>query len=241
MFASLILVGTVHQDPLGTIRLSEFFQAHGPDCILLELSRYGLDFREKNQVLLHRALNRNVRQVSRESGICLKALMKHPQVASMRRQMSLPFEFRASRHYSLATGTPVFLIDRSHFSRGWIRLWPELISPRNLHGLVAGVPQPPTPFSLRYEQAARLMGMSTPWHCRNVCTVSSSSEHEWVKRERHLARKTARILANRNPRRPVFVGGWEHLVRGGHRPTLRDYLGVQEHQCTLLDRVSARS
>jgi len=75
--SELILVGTVHQDPLGTIRLSEFFQAHGPDCILLELSRYGLEFREKNQVLLHRALNRNVRQVSRESGICLKALMKH--------------------------------------------------------------------------------------------------------------------------------------------------------------------
>lgn len=235
-FDNLILLGTVHGDPRGRARLLEFYSFCRPDCILLEFSRHGLDFRLRKQSRLHKDLNDNLRQVSLESGISLKALMKHPEVAAIRKQISLPFEFRASRHYSLAAGIPLCLIDRSDFSRQWIRFWPDLIAPQNLEFLVSSQMQAQGSYSGRYEQAALLMGIGRAGRSRHCLGGSLSPDFEWVKREHHLARKTAAILSKREPRRPVFVGGWRHMVQGECRPTLRDYLNVPVHQCLLLDR-----
>lgn len=238
LFANLILLGTVHRDPLGMARLAQFYRTYVPDCILLEFSRHGLDFRLENQSRLHKSLKDNLRQVSLESGVSLKALIKHPQVAAIRRQISLPFEFRASRQYSMAKGIPVCLIDRSDFSRQWIRAWPELIAPQNLRFLVSTQLRAQGSCSCQYEQAAFLMRIVRPGHSRCCLKASFSKDVVRVKRERHLARKVEAILRRWQPGRPVFVGGWQHVVPGQYQPALRDYLNAQAHQCILLDRAS---
>lgn len=236
LFDNLTLLGTVHRDPRGMARLSEFYRFFGPDCILLEFSRHGLEFRLENQARLHKDLIDNLRQISRQSCISLKALMKHPEVAAIRRQISLPFEFRASRQYSLAAGIPFCLIDRSDFSHRWISFWPELISVKNLRLLISSQLRAQGSCACQYGQAALRMHIGRPGHIRHYSTGRASSDFHWVKREQHLARKTVAVLCKMEPTRPLFVGGWQHLVPGECPPTLRDYLNVKAHQCILLDR-----
>jgi hypothetical protein len=44
---SLTLVGTIHRDPNGLPRLKEILERKCPDIITLEMSEYGVAFRER--------------------------------------------------------------------------------------------------------------------------------------------------------------------------------------------------
>jgi hypothetical protein len=44
--ASLTLVVTIHRDPNGLPRLMEFLEGESPDIVTVEMSEYGVGFRE---------------------------------------------------------------------------------------------------------------------------------------------------------------------------------------------------
>lgn len=152
----LILLGTVHNDPQGFKRLREFLEREKPDCILVELSPYALRYRLRHQRYLHKTLTRNLRSAAAESNVPLIEAFQHPEVAAIRRQISLPMEYRAAASYAQTGLSGVFPVDYSLFSRKWIATWPELLSPRNLCILLT---QPSTTrfISSIYDLAARSM------------------------------------------------------------------------------------
>ena len=232
----LILVGAIHGDDRGFVRTARFLQSFQPDFIFVELSPYAKSYRERNQVALQRTLNQNLRMPAKHCGLLFKEALTHPEIKAIRRQLSLPHEYRAARRFVRATGSGLALVDYSPFSRRMIRLWPELLTCENLASLLR-LPRDGRPEVTRiYDLAARSIHGESPLLAGFVESEDDEPDSLWEKRERHLANAIRSTMQNLHPAKAVYLGGWRHLNPGGSFPSLRELLGIDISQCVLLDR-----
>jgi len=229
--AGLILLGTVHSDPKGFSRTRTFLEGYGPALIMVEISPFALKFRKERSSELRKAFLERLRMVARERKIEFAAALKHVQIASILRQIGIPYEYRASAAYAKRTGIDLIAVDYSEFSSEWIETWPEMTSAANIERLMEMESAAPPVASL-YAQAARRIGggLSLPE------TLPGGGAPGWQKRERHMAVEITSALERFNPERPVYIGGWWHLSCGGSVKTLRELLGIGAASCRLLDR-----
>jgi hypothetical protein len=232
----LTLVGTVHSDDRGFARIVRFLDSFQPDLIFVELSPYAKAFRDRNQATLQRTLNRNLRVAAGKCRLLFREALTHPEIKAIRRQLSLPLEFRAARRFSQATGSRLFLVDYSPFSRKLIALWPDLLASENLASLLS-LPRNARPEVARiYDLAAQSILGAGSSAAGLVATDDDEPDRCWEKRERHLADTIFSHLHDHRPSKAVYLGGWLHLSIGGSLPSLRELLKIGLSQCTLLDR-----
>lgn len=234
MEPGLVLLGTIHCDPLGFRRLRRLLSEYRPDLILVELSPFALEYRRENSAQLARTLHLNLRQVSRDLHIQFRQALRHPRIRAIGRQIGLPFEYRAAAAYARDEWpAEIVPVDSSEFSREWIAEWPELISRENLRTLLELDDSEP-PEWMRYEQAARIIRREP-----GAVTVNIQGFRDlglWRNRERQLAVNTLAELERKRPVRPIYVGGWRHLVAEGEPESLRSILQIDLSRCLLLDR-----
>jgi hypothetical protein len=232
----LILVGTVHGDHRGFLRIMRFLQSFHPDLILVELSPYAKTYRDRNQVTLLRTLSQNLRIAAKQCGLLCKDALIHPEIEAIGRQLALPFEYRAARRFSRATGSCLALVDYSRFSRRMIRLWPELLTTENLASLLR-LPRDGRPaLTETYDLAARTIRAERLPIADIIESNDDQPDALWEKREHHLAASIRGLLQNHHPEKAVYLGGWRHLAQGGNFPSLRELLEIEASQCYLLDR-----
>jgi hypothetical protein len=232
----LILAGTVHNDERGFLRTHHFLHSIRPDLVFVELSPYARAFRLGNQVSLLRKLNQNLRSAAGVCGLPLHHAHTHPEIKGVRRQLALPFEYRAARRYSQSTGNRLVLVDYSPFSRKLIRSWPEMLTAENLTSLLS-LPKNARPSVTRaYDLAARRLREGGPAVAVSEERSKSEEDHHWEKRERHMAKTIRLSLEDYRPVKALYLGGWQHLTLGGSFPSLRELLGIGFAQCCLLDR-----
>lgn len=231
----LVLLGTVHHDPKGYGRIDRFLCAFRPDLILVELSPFGLLFRKRCRRNLRRSLLSNLRTAARRSKIEWKQALKHPRIAALHRQISLPFEYRAAGEYAVRFGVPLFLADHSRFSCRSIASWPEMLMVENLEILLSLPTAYPSSDSLYREAARRIReDASLPSPCRSP-TTCSIDRRMWKMREAFLAGKILDVLHDFQPASPLHICGWRHMMSGGDIPTVREILGIHPNRCMLLD------
>ena len=233
---TILLLGTVHGDPKGVTRLRRFLTHWQPDLILLELSPYARSFRLRHQRSFQRLLTGNAKLAAEQTRWNWRKALAHPQILAIRRQLALPFEYRATSRYARQNGKKLVLVDSSPFSRQLIGFWKELVSVRNLAQLLS---LPGTSKSAAIEHAYRtahyrledpeLLGGS-----RLQCG-SGEMTHLWREREHFLAKQVRNTLSLLRPATAVYVGGWQHLLAHRTPPSLRDLLGIEPSHCLLLD------
>jgi len=226
-------MGTVHHDAKGYARLRAFLGTFRPDLILLELSPYAWMFRKRFQVSFQRRLETNLARAVAVSGMDPRQARKHSMVTAIRRQIALPFEYRAASAHAVGTGASLILVDYSGFSRKWIESWPEMISAENLRGLLC-LPSTLDSIDRVYRTAERCIATNQP--PVPGITVCASDVDLWQERECRMARKIVAALYARRPARPLYLGGWWHLTRDSRITTLRELLGAESSRCMLLDR-----
>ncbi len=227
--SGLHLLGTVHSDPAGFRRTSEFLVQYAPDLIFVELSPFALSYRKRHSHTLLQSLFRNLRNASAKTHVEYSSAIRHCQVASIVRQISLPFEYRAAKAFSARVGVPVIPVDYSRFSRQWIQTWEEMIEEENLKQLLQTEPTC-MQSDHQYDVAARWI------RGEEVRVQNSLSDAEsWQRREEHIAEKINKVLVSIHPERPLCIAGWWHLVSGAKIRTLRDLLGIGLSSCHLLD------
>jgi len=234
--SGLTLVGTVHADRHGFARTLCLLRSLGPDLIFVELSPYGKSFRSSNQVDMQRILGRNLRVAAKKCGLLFKHALTHPEIKAIQRQIVLPFEYRAAWRYSRASGTEVLLVDFSSFSRKMISSWPEMLSSENLATLLSLPRDSRLAITRVYDLAARGIRGESPTIVCTAETGGAEIDPLWKKRECHMAGAIRSTLRNRRPKKPVYLGGWQHLTVGGRFPSLRELLMIDLRQCYLLDR-----
>lgn len=229
--AGLILLGTVHSDPRGFSRTRAFLEGHGPDLILVEISPFALKFRQERSSDLRKTFLERLRTVCQKLRIEPGSAIKHVQIASILRQIGIPFEYRASAAYAKSDGTDLIAVDYSEFSREWIDTWPDMISAENIERLLELDSAAP-PVSSLYAQAARRIGRGSFF----LETLPGCNTLRWQEREEYMAAEITSALERFNSERPVYIGGWWHLSCGGSVKTLRELLGIGAASCLLLNR-----
>jgi hypothetical protein len=231
------LMGTVHGDPRGFQRLRHFLQRFQPDLILLEMSPFAWTYRKTHRRALHQTLTENIRQAAILKGWTRQRALVHPQMQAIRRQIAMPFEFRAGHQYARAHNKWLLLIDRSDFSVHFLARWPDLLSATNL-ALLLTLPESSEPQTAigQYHKARRLL-YPAPSRIPSVPDLAADggAENLWLDREYSLAERIRSAVAAIVPGRCVYVGGWEHLKDQAKPPSLRCLLGVTSGQCLLLD------
>ena len=208
----LMLLGTVHGDPRGFRRLHLFLEIHQPDLILIELSPFGWAFRKVNRAELNRTLVEHLRPAAKEAGYTWHRALAHPEIQAIRRQIALPFEFRASRRYAQTHNKRILLIDRSDFSKALVASWPDLLSTPNLAYLLTIPPSRQRhAVEEQYRRAHTLLRTAPDRVGRFRSTTECAEEVAWQKRERSLAERVREAILAVAPPSCVYVGGWEHL------------------------------
>ncbi len=234
----LLLVGVDHGDAEGFRRISTLLGSLQPDLILIELSPYGRSFRAAKQRELLKMLSANVSKASRDLRLARRDGLRHPAVVRIRRQICLPFEYRAARRFARAHGSKLVLCDASELSRHWLASWPEMISVQNIRLLLSS-PGIPREHELSTFLARKVLTGDQEAGELWTRTVESRWDLWWDRREHYLARRIWTALHALSPTCAVYLGGWQHLMRGWSRPTLRSLLNMPGSHCRFLPDTQA--
>jgi hypothetical protein len=200
---------------------------------MVEISPYSLQYRMANASALRKTLFKNLRSASATLRISLATALKHHHIKSILRQISLPFEYSASALYGRRTRVEVIPVDSSEFSREWIGTWPEMLSTANLKHLLE-LENTSEEASREYSMAAlRISGriLPPPFDTAKIRDLAL-----WQKREDYIADQVRAACGRLHPERPLYIGGWKHLLCGERLKTLREMLIVTAENCLLLDR-----
>jgi hypothetical protein len=159
-----------------------------------------------------------------------RTALKDPRISAIIIQIGLPFEYRASVSYARLNGVEVVPVDYSEFSMEWISTWPELISSENIESLLK-LETAVIPVTQHYREAAR--GIARRSSSPDIWAGKDSPL--WQKREGYIAAAIRSQLEINAVSRPVYIGGWQHLIARGRLKTIRDILEIEESNCILLD------
>lgn len=235
----LVLVGGEHGDPSGYRRTKAFLLEYRPDLILIELSPFGLHLRLKRSSLWLQTMRNHLAEVCKDLNRTLPEVWCHPAVMKIRHQLGLPFEYRAAIRHARSHSSKLQLCDASAFSRQFMASWPELICRENLYRLLYFSDSAKS-YQDGYMMARRALGEEDRGESLWIGVVEKQWGSWWNRREQHLARSVWTALHALKPGRPVYLGGWQHLLHSRDHVTLRTLLGIGRDRCVLLPDARTR-
>lgn len=206
----LLLIGTVHGDPDGAVRLREILRRENPAVILVEVSPYGLAYRKRNMRRLRLLLRRRLDRISNVHGVSWNAW---GQVQLLFTRIQMPYEYGSSFRFCRDNHADLRCIDVSSESKRHIEeQWQEMFGMQNLQALMRE-PAENSRLSVRkaYALAARLIGEHER-SCLNPYFRQWMDDPLWQKREAHLAGEIERRFDRMDAGRLAYVGGWQHLL-----------------------------
>jgi hypothetical protein len=216
----LILIGSVHRDPHGAVKLINLLAQERPVALAVEVSPYGLAYRQRNSRRLRRRLIRKVKRLAGSLGVSWR---DWGQINAIRIQLALPFEYRIAQKYCRDTGAALACIDSSLWSKGWIHEhWQRLLSSENLEVLLKCSPANlAEEVEREYKIAAHLLNRQEQ-SLSSAFTRAWSGDPLWQQREMELAQVLEETYTRVQDGRVAYVGGWQHLLRPATGGTLYD-------------------
>lgn len=232
----LTLIGTVHGDPAGEPALTHLLARLQPDRLTLEVSPTAIAYRRQRGQLLLQKLDLILDRLGESLGRSRVELDQHPEVMSIRRLLSPPFEYAAANRYASQAGILLRLIDDSAVSLARLqRVEVELVTYRNLKCLIQR-PPPPVAESEGYRVARRLFSCAVPEACATF--LARCRGPEGIGPRDALLAETIRADLTA-PGHLVHIGGWVHLLPDPRGETLYSRLGDLAPQRLLLDPAHA--
>ena len=218
----LLLIGTVHRDPLGAVRLRRLLAEEGPVAVAVEVSPYGLLYRQRNSRHLRRRLVKRVKRLASDLQVSWR---EWGQINAIEIQLSVPFEYRMAQKYCRDTGAALACIDSSLWSKGWIhKHWQQLLSSENLETLLKC---PPETLSKEVEREYKIAAQflrNKEEPLASAFTRAWPADQIWQQRELELAQELEENFARAQEGRVAYVGGWQHLLYPNTGSTLYDRL-----------------
>jgi len=213
----MLLIGTVHNDPEGFESLSKVLRENKPVHIAVEVSPYGLSYRNRHGRLLQAILARRIRRLEKQTRSRLRA---ESVLRSIREKFRAPFEYRAALRYCRESGAALHAIDLSSLSKELIEDgWHELIEVENITKSINYSSDTKT-FSVEQEylRAERLLKEDSSMV--DVFLSPWTSQVIYEEREAHLAGALVDLHSKMEAGCLVHVGGWQHLLDKGGFKTL---------------------
>ena len=216
----LLLIGGVHRDPQGAVKLGKLLAEERPVSLAVEISPYGLSYRRKNSRPLRRNLIRRAKRLADKLKVSWR---EWGQINALEMQLAVPFEYRMAQKYCRDTGAALACIDSSLWSKGWIHEhWQRMLSSENLEVLLECSPVTLVDEVEReYKIAAHLLNKQEQ-SLASAFTRVWSAAPLWQQREIELAQALEETYAGVQEGRVAYVGGWQHLLRPSTGGTLYD-------------------
>jgi len=229
----LLLIGTVHRDPDGALKLRKILAEERPVTLAVEVSPYGLFYRRRNFRHLRRRLVRRVKRLALDLEV---AWRDWGQINAIEIQLAVPFEYRMAQKYCRDTGAALACIDSSLWSKDWIhKHWQRLLSSENLEALLKCSPETLSKEVEReYKIAAHLLSKKEQ-SLASAFTGDWSAYPLWQQREMELAQVLEETYARVQEGRVAYVGGWQHLICPNTGGTLYDRLRHLQPRRILLN------
>jgi hypothetical protein len=229
----LLLIGTVHRDPDGSVKLRKLLAEKRPVAVAVEISPYGLFYRRRNGRRLLRRLMRTVKRLAEDLQV---SWQRWGQINAIRTQIQLPFEYRIALSYCRDTGAKLSCVDSSLWSKRWIEHhWYHVLSRENLKALLAERPKDEEEEVNRdYKMAALLLRPQAQPFVPVFAKMWSADLH-WQQRETALARLLEKFYATVEKGRLAYVGGWQHLLGPNAGGTLYERLEHLQPRRVLLN------
>lgn len=223
---SLTLVGTIHRDPNGLPRLKEILERKCPDIITLEMSEYGVAFRERAGPRLKERLFDTLQGLHEKKGQKERGELNRPQkpseisaINSALLALELPFEFRAVKAYCERNRIPFRCVDLSKYSRDKLKtLREEMITEENLRKILSFAPKDPHEELQKQRALARRLTSQDADKFLIEAFLNGKMGHGIVQRDRYMSLRIKEILKNNG--KTLHVGGWEHLLNDPEGKTL---------------------
>jgi hypothetical protein len=224
--ACLTLVGTIHRDPNGLPRLMETLERHAPDIITLEMSEYGVAFRERTAPRLKGKLLEILKGLHEKWGQKQDRKPDRPQnplkigaIRAILLTLELPFEFRAVRAYCERKQISFRCIDLSKYSRAKLKmLQEELITEDNVRSILTLTPMDPHGEFRNHRLVAKRLISQNADQILIGAYLSGKIGDGTAHRDRYMSLRIKEIL--RNYKKTLHVGGWEHLLDDPQGKTL---------------------
>jgi hypothetical protein len=218
----LLLIGTVHGDPDGMARLLGLLKKEEPGLVAVEVSPYGLSYRQRYGRRLQRLLRRRLRCVADRHGV---AWGQWGQFQAAVAQLRFPFEYKASLRFCRDSGGVLWCLDLSAMSRELIQTsWDELVSSRNIEALLHERPEHlRTSVKKAYAMASRLLREGEKSYL-SAFVREWEADPRWKEREAALAERIGKRYETVERGRLAYVGGWQHLLYPTDTGTLCDRL-----------------
>jgi cellobiose-specific phosphotransferase system component IIB len=215
---SLTLIGTIHRDPNGLPRLMEILEGESPEIITLEMSEFGVAFRERAGPRLKGKLSDILRglygesvQREREKPNKSQGLFETEAIGAILLALELPFEFRAVKAYSERKGIPFRCIDLSKYSRAKLeKLQEEMITVENLRKIQAFPPMDQHEGLRKQRILAQRLTSEDVDQFLVEAFLNGRMGDGMALRDWYMSLRIKKILRNRG--HTVHVGGWEHLL-----------------------------
>jgi hypothetical protein len=207
----LLLIGAVHRDPHGAFKLGKILTQERPVALAVEVSPYGLLYRQRNSRHLQRSLIRRVKRLARKLEVSWR---DWGQISAIEIQLAVPFEYRMAQKYCRDTGAALACIDSSLWSKDWIdEHWQRLLSSENLEVLLKCSPVTlAEEVEREYKIAAHLLNKQE-YSLAAAFTRDWCADTAWQQRERELAQALEETYARVQEGRVAYVGGWQHLLQ----------------------------
>lgn len=215
---SLTLVGTIHRDPNGLGRLTETLERESPDMITLEMSEYGVAFRERTGPRLKGKLFEILQGLHEKSTQQQKGKLhgfKNPfevgAIQATLQTLELPFEFKAVKAYCEQARISFRCIDVSEYSRDKLkRLGDEMITEDNVRKILILDPMDPHEELRKQQTLARRLISQDADHRFIEAFLNGKMGDGMVPRDRYMSLRIKELLKNQG--KTLHVGGWEHLL-----------------------------
>jgi hypothetical protein len=223
---SLTLVGTIHRDPHGFPKLMEILEGESPDIITVEVSEYGVAFRERNGPRLKERLFQILRGPGDIRETSQGGNPRGPQnpfqaetVVPILLTVELPYEFRAVKAYCELTGIPFRCIDLMRYSRTKLKaLQEEMITEDNLRKILELGPGAYGEEMQKQRFWARRLISKNADQFFVEAFLNGRRGDGMARRDRYMSFRIREIM--RDGGETLHVGGWEHLLNDPKGRTL---------------------
>lgn len=209
----LVLIGTVHRDPLSETHLAGLLETLHPARLTLEMSPAALRFRQTRGVELNARLDALLQRLAAELRRPRETLEHHPEVPGIRRLLALPYEYRVAAAWAQAAAIPLELIDQNEISwRKLRRVERELVTLANLRTLLRLETEATTGEQEDYRLArALVLGNPLPQVVDDFL-ARRRGEEGIGSRDGAMAATLRRSWAGLEEGCLVHIGGWVHLL-----------------------------
>lgn len=190
------MLGIIHRDGQCENILLEYLEKKRPDIITLELSNYGLAFRERMGNFYKKRLEENIKKI----GVDKKALLNR-HIKDMVAFVSIPYEYKAAQAYIKRHGGAIYLIDLDIFSLIKLKETDSLFDIDNIRSLLN--------LDDKDEKAASAKTLARLYFEKGIMAFQYTEEMRI--RDIHMRDRILLLTRYHKERRFLHICGWQHL------------------------------